>query len=174
MGAEIWSEESETQLRELWFKGLSGSQIAAKIGKTRNAVIGKVNRLGIGDQKGGVTIPGPKPMSMHPEAIRARIKRAADKSGVKPFYPPRPKKDVARKGALEKIAVDFSFPESRRVSIIELRNIHCRFPLGTPGEDGFCYCGADRETLETFKPYCAGHAAIAYRPAPALKVRAYR
>jgi GcrA cell cycle regulator len=171
---EIWTDENEAQLRELWAKGFSGSEIGAKIGKTRNAVIGKINRLGIGDQKGSVTAPGPKPLSLNPRNIRKRQLRAARKAGVTPPPMERPVKSASRAEAVKKITPDFSFPESRRVSIIELRNIHCRFPLGDPGNEGFCYCGADREALGPFQPYCAGHAAIAYRPAPSLKVRAYR
>jgi GcrA cell cycle regulator len=183
MIGSIWSAESEARLKEMWSKGFTGSQIAAELGRTRNAVIGKVNRLGISDQKGFFTPSGPKPLSLKPRNIRARELRAARKAGVAP--PPiettvkkvkrvEALKTEVRVEALKKITPDFSFPESRRVSIIELRNIHCRFPLGDPAVDGFCYCGADRESLGPFQPYCAGHAAIAYRQAPALKVRAYR
>ena len=42
-----WTEERVEMLKQLWTDGLSASQIARKMGGvTRNAVIGKVHRLG--------------------------------------------------------------------------------------------------------------------------------
>src|ERR1700759_1712937 len=43
-----WSEDRVEQLKTLWTEGLSASQIARALGGvTRNAVIGKVHRLGL-------------------------------------------------------------------------------------------------------------------------------
>jgi len=44
-----WTDERVELLRKLWMDGLSASQIAAELanGITRNAVIGKVHRLGL-------------------------------------------------------------------------------------------------------------------------------
>ena len=45
----IWSEDRVETLKKLWEQGLSASQIATQLGMgvTRNAVIGKVHRLGL-------------------------------------------------------------------------------------------------------------------------------
>ena len=43
-----WTDERVELLKKLWADGLSASQIAAELGGiTRNAVIGKVHRLGL-------------------------------------------------------------------------------------------------------------------------------
>ena len=43
-----WTDERVETLKRLWIDGLSASQIAAELGGiTRNAVIGKVHRLGL-------------------------------------------------------------------------------------------------------------------------------
>ena len=43
-----WTSERESKLRALWKKGHTASQIASLIGgTTRNAVIGKANRLNL-------------------------------------------------------------------------------------------------------------------------------
>ena len=48
MTAITWSDDRVEQLKKLWEAGLSASQIASKMGGvTRNAVIGKVHRLGL-------------------------------------------------------------------------------------------------------------------------------
>ena len=43
-----WTDERVDLLKKLWADGLSASQIAGELGNvTRNAVIGKVHRLGL-------------------------------------------------------------------------------------------------------------------------------
>jgi len=45
---QTWTDERVEQLKKLWADGLSASQIAGELGGiTRNAVIGKVHRLGL-------------------------------------------------------------------------------------------------------------------------------
>jgi GcrA cell cycle regulator len=45
--AGFWTDERLTVLRTLWAEGLTASQIGAQIGTTRNAVLGKVHRMGL-------------------------------------------------------------------------------------------------------------------------------
>jgi len=49
-----WTDERVDKLKELWGEGMSASQIAKVLGGvTRNAVIGKVHRLGLSNRGGG-------------------------------------------------------------------------------------------------------------------------
>lgn len=49
-----WSESRVDRLRELWAAGMSASEIAQELGGTsRNAVIGKLNRLGLAESDRG-------------------------------------------------------------------------------------------------------------------------
>jgi hypothetical protein len=53
-----WTDEQESLLRKLWADGFSANQIAAELGGvTRNAVIGKVHRMGCKRQVKDVTLP---------------------------------------------------------------------------------------------------------------------
>jgi len=119
---------------------------------------------------------GPKPLSMSKRNIRTRELRAARKAGVAP--PPAPpverKKPIKIVNPVKLVASDLAMPESRRVTILELGNRDCRFPLGDPAKEGFSYCGAERESIDSLKPYCSGHAAIAYRPSKPSTVKAWR
>ena len=46
-----WTDERIKQLRQLWSEGQSASKIAEKLGGvTRNAVIGKIHRLGLSNR----------------------------------------------------------------------------------------------------------------------------
>lgn len=171
-----WTRANELKLIELWPKH-SASEIGAMLNCTRNAVIGKAHRLDLcGEKARPVKQPTqpkqPKTLSDHPEAVKTRRLREAHRaSGRLPPLKPRPVKEDKRGEALERVAPDFGFPESRRFSIDQLERSHCRFPLGHPGEEGFCYCAADRESDAPLRPYCAGHSAIAYRPVPSLTPR---
>jgi GcrA cell cycle regulator len=65
-------------------------------------------------------------------------------------------------GAAQAVAV----PRSAGVTIMELREAMCRFPLGDPTSPEFRFCGAQ---AITGVPYCAHHAQIAYQPAAERK-----
>ena len=46
-----WTEERIIELKQLWAEGQSASKIAEKLGGvTRNAVIGKIHRLGLSNR----------------------------------------------------------------------------------------------------------------------------
>ena len=49
-----WTDERVETLKSMWTEGKSASQIAKELGGvTRNAVIGKVHRLGLSNRVGG-------------------------------------------------------------------------------------------------------------------------
>ena len=67
-----WTDERVELLKKLWADGLSASQIAAELGGiTRNAVIGKVHRL-------GSFRPGQKPLVERPAPAQAALLRSHD------------------------------------------------------------------------------------------------
>lgn len=51
--------------------------------------------------------------------------------------------------------------EVGRLHLLDIRDHHCRFPIGEPEQPGFAFCGAEKVR----GAYCAHHADIAYRPA---------
>ena len=56
---------------------------------------------------------------------------------------------------------DVVVPMSLRVTIIELKEAMCRWPLGDPASSEFRYCGSPAAS----GPYCAYHGSLAYQPA---------
>ena len=165
-----WTKERIERLKELWTEGLSASQIAAELGGglTRNAVLGKANRLGLthGAAKEART---PRPRKPHPPDPAPT---AEPSSPTEPTPASMPTKPVAVSGpaaappapvALREAAI---VPQSEGVTIMELREAMCRFPLGDPTTPEFRYCGAQ---AITDRPYCAHHAQIAYQPATERK-----
>ncbi|MGZ9086723.1 MAG: GcrA family cell cycle regulator, partial [Rhodoplanes sp.] len=67
-----WTDERVELLRKLWTDGLSASQVAAELGPgiTRNAVIGKIHRLGLAERAKTASAQRPRvakaPRPTHP------------------------------------------------------------------------------------------------------------
>lgn len=161
-----WTEERVELLRKLWLDGLSASQIAGELahGITRNAVIGKVHRLGLsGRAKSPATSVGATAAAVRPKASPAP--RAAAPRPIAPMVigatalAMKPRPTPMTHAAPQAVVV----PISERVTIMELREAMCRWPLGDPTNSEFRFCGA--RTAEAGAPYCGTHAQLAYQPA---------
>jgi GcrA cell cycle regulator len=161
-----WTDEQVELLRQLWLDGKSASQISAQIGHglSRNAVIGKVHRLGLAGRakspsSSAVAAPRPAPAPRLATRVNAGGAARAAVRGATALA-------LSAETILETRPVfqeeDVVVPMSLRVTIIELREAMCRWPLGDPTSSEFRYCGSP--TLGV-GPYCAHHSKLAYQPA---------
>ena len=152
-----WTDERVELLKKLWADGLSASQIAAELGGiTRNAVIGKVHRLGLsGRAKSPSSVsPRPRKTRAHPHMLRAARPVMRGNTALAPVYD----YDVDA----EPEHIDNFIPIGQRRSILELTEETCRWPIGDPGSIEFFFCGGQ---TGTGAPYCTFHARVAYQPA---------
>jgi GcrA cell cycle regulator len=147
-----WTDERVETLKKLWLDGLSASQIAKQLGAvTRNAVIGKVHRLGL---SGRATPSQPqRPVFKAPRAARpapvAPPRRPAEAEVVVVVAPePAPVPVVAAE-------------EAGSATVLTLGAHMCKWPIGDPSTDGFGFCG---RRSEREGPYCSEHARVAYQP----------
>jgi GcrA cell cycle regulator len=157
-----WTDERVELLKKLWSDGLSASQIAAEIGNvTRNAVIGKVHRLGLsgrGKAKTASTAQRPRKITRAPSAPAPLA--PASRSNVVLTHPPVAPQ-VEPEPNLPAIDDDIVVPMSERVTIMDLRESMCRWPMGDPTKPDFRFCGA---RSSAGLPYCGHHARVAYQP----------
>ena len=90
-----WTDERVELLKKMWTDGQSASQIAKELGGvTRNAVIGKVHRLGLSNRVGDPPPPPPRAPAAAPApraeaGARGEPQRAAPRTDAK-APPPRP------------------------------------------------------------------------------------
>src|SRR3974390_1504525 len=126
-----WTNERVDLLKSLWAEGRSASAIAAHIGGvTRNAVIGKVNRLGLA---GRLTAPR-RPRSLRPApAFRDRL--PARKSHRLPSFLPEPRKTAAQNPPPHALGPAPEVP----VTVATLTGEVCRWPEGDPKQAGFSF-----------------------------------
>ena len=153
-----WTEPRVEQLKKLWEAGLSASQIAAELGSvTRNAVIGKVHRLGLsGRAKSPSSSSMPRPRKTRPAQHMMRISRPVSRGNTALAHV------FEMEVEADPIAYDNVVPMSQRKTLLELTEDTCHWPVGDPGSADFYFCGG--KSLASL-PYCAHHSRIAYQPA---------
>ncbi|MGD0721527.1 MAG: GcrA family cell cycle regulator [Roseiarcus sp.] len=160
-----WTDDRVEMLRQLWLDGKSASQISTELGLgvTRNAVIGKVHRLGLSGRAKSPSATLPR-IRQRP-AVASRTTIAARTSGGGQIVQGNTALAIALDPAIETKPVyheDVVVPMSLRVTIVDLKESMCRWPLGDPSTPDFRYCGAQSAAAG---PYCGHHGRMAYQPA---------
>jgi GcrA cell cycle regulator len=158
-----WTDDRVEQLKKLWEAGLSASQIAAELGNiTRNAVIGKVHRLGLSGRAKSPSSSAPRQRKVRPAQQMMRINRPVSRGNTA----------LAQAFEVEAepdpIAYDNVVPMSQRLNLLQLNENTCHWPVGDPSSPDFFFCGG--KALDSL-PYCAHHSRVAYQPASARRSR---
>jgi GcrA cell cycle regulator len=169
-----WTDERVELLTKLWAEGLSASQIARQLGGvTRNAVIGKVHRLKLSGRAKTTASPNrAKKTSTSTEEIqRTRTNvTATTQLRTRPMVMGNNalKTEMLLDGAAEQRYQTSAepnilvMPTSRRLSLVQLSEKTCRWPVGDPMSADFNFCG--NECREA-SPYCSYHSKLAFQPA---------
>ena len=186
-----WSDERVATLKKMWLEGSSASEIAKELGNiTRNAVIGKVHRLGMSNRD--------------TNNLKSGSSTSTAKKSVRRGRPPKVNKEEKKKGRPHKLKDPGDFPgtldvkeksitssakemrldenktkvasdlseetlqnilkvemKSKKISLMELTERTCKWPIGDPATDSFWFCGHESEPG---KPYCKTHISIAFQP----------
>ncbi|HEY2531167.1 MAG TPA: GcrA family cell cycle regulator [Xanthobacteraceae bacterium] len=157
MTIATWTPERVEQLRTFVVTGLSCSQIAAEIGVSRNAVIGKIHRLGLAPGRpAGTPVRACPPRARRPRFSPQRIFPRLMFAGVA-----SPANVGLAKGGAPWIAHS-PVESARPCSLLELAQGKCRWPVGdrVTGAAEFAFCAND--VIAGFS-YCAAHTRMAYR-----------
>jgi len=161
---QTWTDERVELLKKLWADGLSASQIAGELGGiTRNAVIGKVHRLGLSGRAKAPSSSVPRQRKPRaPSMFRAPrpMMRGNTALAHAPAYDyePEPEPEL----------IENIIPIGQRCTLLELNDEKCHWPIGDPGQPDFFFCGGK---TGTGIPYCGYHARVAYQPPAARRDR---
>ncbi|MGR3796257.1 GcrA family cell cycle regulator [Vannielia sp. SX4] len=189
-----WTDERVETLKRMWGEGQSASQIAKELGGvTRNAVIGKVHRLGLSNRTtGNASAPAAKPAAKEkpaPAAAKAKPKakpvKAAEpapaekpakeepatqsaapispaRKAIIPAGQPLPPQPSANEISPEALAsVREVEKKAKKLSLMELTERTCKWPIGDPATEDFWFCGL---SVQQGKPYCEAHVGVAFQP----------
>ncbi|WBU64000.1 GcrA family cell cycle regulator [Paracoccus aerodenitrificans] len=203
-----WTDERVETLKRMWSEGQSASQIAKELGGvTRNAVIGKVHRLGLSNRDEGDSSADAGAAKAQPEkeakpkpASKAKAKPAPEQPAEKPATKAEPEPEPATESAEPPPQPAFSprrpivpagqplppqpsaneiSPEAlanvreiekkaRKLSLMELTERTCKWPIGDPATEKFWFCGLP---AQAGKPYCEAHVGVAFQPMSARRDR---
>lgn len=182
-----WTDERVEILKRMWGEGQSASTIAKELGGvTRNAVIGKVHRLGLSN-RAGTTAAKAAPADPKPKAeAKPKVEPAKPKPAPEPKVaaapaevpvprqippavrkiipagqplPPQPSANEISPEALAKVSeVEKT---AKKISLMELTEKTCKWPIGDPATDEFWFCGLG---VQAGKPYCEAHVGVAFQP----------
>ena len=180
-----WDNATLKKLKALTGKGLSTSEIGKRLGMSKNAIVGKLNRLGWNAKAGGAataTTTDKKATAKKLVAKKAVAKaEPAKKTAVKKAVE---KKETSKK-AVVKVATKKAAPAKKvdaktsaknlamhqriiqhSLEMASLKPNQCRWPIGDPDSEHFHFCG---ETVFVGKPYCYEHCKQAYQFTPPKK-----
>ncbi|MEE8098453.1 MAG: GcrA family cell cycle regulator [Hyphomicrobium sp.] len=151
-----WTDDRVDLLKKLWAEGLSASQIAGRLGSvTRNAVIGKVHRLGL---SGRATTSR---MKSHRPRQRMAAKRLAKSRYATIGNPALRALYNAETNVYLPPTEELVIPVAERKYIQTLTEVTCRWPIGDPQNTEFHFCGKNKVPG---LPYCEFHARRAFQP----------
>jgi GcrA cell cycle regulator len=148
----FWTDERVSELKEFWAQGYSAKSIEEFFGGavSRNAVIGKLYRLGLSD-KDRANSEQSRAGKMN--AAKARRTRERRKPRAVTWQPNKPKvEDVPYREPPPDV------PPEKRVKHNDLENHHCRWPCGDPKEAHFGFCGSQKVPGRSF---CKHHLQMA-------------
>ncbi|HVX75719.1 MAG TPA: GcrA family cell cycle regulator [Bradyrhizobium sp.] len=142
-----WTDERIALLRSHFEAGLSCRQIAADIGVSRNAVIGKLSRLNL--TRGRM-------IGERQASAKGAAKARRQKASPRLQYQILKAVFAGQQPAVEEAPIN----AEHHCSLFELSKHRCRWPINTPGHEDFCFCG--NQPIDGM-PYCAGHTRLAYQ-----------
>jgi GcrA cell cycle regulator len=186
-----WTDDRVELLKKMWGEGQSASQIAKELGGvTRNAVIGKVHRLGLSNRNQGTAAkpaakekaapaakaapskpaappqPEKKPEPKTEAAVPPSIDRPANvthlRKQIVPAGQPLPPQPSANEISPEALAkVNEIEKSAKKLTLMELTERTCKWPIGDPATPDFWFCGLPSQQG---KPYCEAHVGVAFQP----------
>ncbi len=155
-----WTEQMVEDLRTMWKQGMTTAEIGKKLNVTKNSIVGKVHRLGLSGR--------PSPIKKKDENVAEN--NVETSAAVQPATEAKPVSSSAKStGKAEKFVAESrpvvssasqnDVAKKGIVSLVDLDNHTCRWPLGDPKDENFHFCGRKIKIGQT---YCEEHANIAY------------
>ena len=184
-----WTDEMVESLKKMWDEGLSTGEIGKRLGVSKNSIVGKVHRLQLiarpsPIKKKDASDDGVEKTKAKPKAVKSQPVSPAPKQEKEVKTPTVSKEDNKKniaepeKKTTEAKPVPTKQPKDNdsylnvsipivhtpkkpgdKITVTDLDNHTCRWPIGDPKDDNFHFCGAPVKIGQT---YCEEHAAIAY------------
>ena len=170
----LWDDNNIKILQKLWDKGLSTTEIAKKMNVSKNSVVGKVHRLCLKarpspiKKKENELAEEQEVITVEQVTAEEEIKEDVliEETKVAPAEKSDEKEIVSAKKDKPKKEQEKASKKAKYVKLVELDSHTCRWPIGDPRDEDFCFCGKKVRAGQT---YCDEHSQVAYVKALARK-----
>lgn len=154
-----WTDEMVEDLRRMWKEGLTTGEIGKRLNVSKNSIVGKVHRLGLSGRPS--PIKKKEDAQTEPKAKETPAKQIKEpaKEAPKPAVKKETEPQVKSPAPAPKAVVEPRHKAGHNISLTDLDNHTCRWPIGDPKDDNFHFCGKKVRIGQT---YCEEHAAVAY------------
>ena len=184
-----WTDEMVETLKKMWNEGLSTGEIGKRLGVSKNSIVGKVHRLQLTARPSPIKKKNSEEAVSTPPKVKEKkinktetsesenkektcsqdITASKDSKKIKNKVAPKAENNTSLEKATPKESEAFlniSIPvintpkkPGDKITVTDLDNHTCRWPIGDPKDENFHFCGAPIRIGQT---YCEEHAAIAY------------
>lgn len=166
-----WTDEMIEQLKKMWDEGLTTGEIGKRLNVSKNSIVGKVHRLGLSGRPSPIKRKNPEAQTVKPKTEKKPNPPVVKEVKQEKKLPPEPKpikvkepepvKEKEPEVKFIPVIKEEKAPSKagQNVSLVELDNHTCRWPIGDPKDENFHFCGNKVRIGQT---YCDEHAAIAY------------
>lgn len=166
-----WTDQMVEDLRKMWKEGLTTGEIGKRLNVSKNSIVGKVHRLGLS----GRPSPIKKKEVSTAESPAKNTPAAQPSAASKETKTPKAEKEISHKNTekpspantkseekhvfTQALAPNHCIKHRDNLSLTDLDNHTCRWPLGDPKDDNFHFCG---KKIRIGQTYCEEHSAMAY------------
>lgn len=140
-----WTDEMVEGLRQMWDEGLTANEIAKRLGVSKNSIVGKVHRLCLKARPS----PIKRKDTAEEDIVESKVEIVPEVEVI----------EVVEEKAEPIVEKAKKSEKSGNVKLVELDSHTCRWPLGDPRDDDFCFCG---KKIRLGQTYCDEHSAMAY------------
>jgi GcrA cell cycle regulator len=149
----VEGEKRIALLKKRYVEGAFLSAIAKELDISRNAVVGKIYRLGLsakGRYGKSRAAEAKSRWSKTPQGRRALSKSVGNRLALRICDMPKPQGVPSMKKAPQRVASGAPEPTAKMLSLLDLGRHHCRWPYG---DNPFYFCGHRKETGSSYCEY---------------------
>ena len=137
-----WNEEKVTQLKKLWETNTAAEISKIIGGVTRNAIIGKANRLNLSSK-----------IKTRSVSSNQNLQNTNNEENYS-------KQKLGKKSRFQSLIIEKDFEPENPKQLEELTDDVCKYPINHPTDKNFYFCG--RSSLKDFS-YCKLHLLYSYQ-----------
>ena len=161
----VWTDKKIEQLKELWKEGIPTAEIGKRLDFSKNAIVGKVNRLGLEHRTSPIKSSSKSTKVQEAVNVADEVKNQSVGVSLDSKVSVKKLTDMENSGKVTTSASK-NASEMDGVRLLDLTSDRCCWPIDDGASGCFHFCG---KKVFKGKPYCLEHCAMAYTSSSAQR-----